>query len=156
MRWAFFDQPFLAHLFSSLFAPSLYWAWEPLSSSPFGGPYFMKSPFPAATSVSCSPFIYWFLGIPEGLKEYGALFSEGPSSVWPSVRAGFKGIRRSLGFDRNTIRKYIHLDQAAGMWRGSLFPQEGELINRLREVRAPALLGVRTAKTEGPLIILRP
>jgi transposase len=54
--------------------------------------------------------------------------------------AGFKGIRRSLGFDRKTIRKYIRLAQAAGVQRGSPFPQEGELIHRLREVQAPALL----------------
>jgi transposase len=53
---------------------------------------------------------------------------------------GFKGIRRSLGFDRNTIRKYIRLAQAAGVQRGSPFPEEGELVNRLKELPAPALL----------------
>ncbi len=35
---------------------------------------------------------------------------------------GFKGIRRSLGFDRNTIHKYIRLAQAAGVQLGSPFP----------------------------------
>jgi len=54
--------------------------------------------------------------------------------------AGFKEIRRSLGFDRNTIRKYIRLAQAAGVERGSPFPEEGDLVNRLREVQAPGLL----------------
>jgi len=54
--------------------------------------------------------------------------------------AGFKAIRRSLGFDRKTIRKYVHLAQAAGVQRGSPFPQECELVKRLKEVQAPAFL----------------
>jgi len=54
--------------------------------------------------------------------------------------ASFKGIRRSLGFDRNTIRKYVRLAQTAGVQRGTPFPQECELVNRLKEVQAPALL----------------
>lgn len=36
--------------------------------------------------------------------------------------AGFKGIRRSLGFDRKTIRKYVQLAQEAGVQRGESFP----------------------------------
>lgn len=54
--------------------------------------------------------------------------------------AGFKGIRRSLGFDRNTIRKYVRLAQAAGVRRGSPFPLEGDLINRLKEAQTSVLL----------------
>jgi transposase len=54
--------------------------------------------------------------------------------------AGFKAIRRSLGFDRKTVRKYIRLAQAAGVQRGSPLPEEGELVNRLKELQAPALL----------------
>ncbi len=38
--------------------------------------------------------------------------------------AGFKGIRRSLGFDRKTIRKYVQLAQEAGVQRGKSFPPE--------------------------------
>ena len=52
--------------------------------------------------------------------------------------ASFKAIRRSLGFDRNTIRKYVRLAQATGVERGSPFPEESELVKRLREVPAPA------------------
>jgi transposase len=54
--------------------------------------------------------------------------------------AGFKAIRRSLGFDRKTIRKYVHLAQQVGVARGKPFPQELELIGRLREVSASQLL----------------
>jgi len=54
--------------------------------------------------------------------------------------AGHKGICRSLGFDRNTIRKYVRLAQAAGVQRGNPFPPESELVQRLKEVQAPALL----------------
>ena len=54
--------------------------------------------------------------------------------------AGFKEIRRSLGFDRNTIRKYIRLAQTAGVERENPFPEEVDLVNRLREVQAPGLL----------------
>lgn len=54
--------------------------------------------------------------------------------------ASFKGIRRSLGFDRNTIRKYVKLAQTAGVQRGSPFPEECELAKRLKEVQAPAFL----------------
>jgi transposase len=53
---------------------------------------------------------------------------------------GFKEIRRSLGYDRNTIRKYIRLAQAAGVERGAPFPQEYDLVKRLKEVQVPAIL----------------
>ncbi len=54
--------------------------------------------------------------------------------------AGFKAIRRSLGFDRNTIRKYVGLAQAVGVRRGDPFPQESELVRRLKEVQTSGLL----------------
>jgi transposase len=54
--------------------------------------------------------------------------------------ASFKGVRRSLGFDRNTIRKYVRLAQAAKVQRGTPFPEECELVNRLKQLQAPALL----------------
>lgn len=46
--------------------------------------------------------------------------------------AGFKQIKRSLGFDRNTVRKYIRLAQVAGVARGAPFPPEEELAQRLQ------------------------
>ncbi|MDD5234394.1 MAG: hypothetical protein PHG91_13455 [Syntrophales bacterium] len=48
--------------------------------------------------------------------------------------AGFKQIRRSLGFDRNTVRKYIRLAQMTGVARGAPFPPEEELALRLQTV----------------------
>jgi len=54
--------------------------------------------------------------------------------------AGFKAIRRSLGFDRKTIRKYVQLAQQVGVARGQPFPEELELIGRLREVSTSQLL----------------
>ena len=53
--------------------------------------------------------------------------------------ARFKAIQRSLGFDRNTIRKYVRLAQTAGVQQGGPFPEEGELVRRMKEVQAPAL-----------------
>jgi len=40
--------------------------------------------------------------------------------------ARFKAIQRSLGFDRNTIRKYVRLGQTAGVQQRSPFPEEEE------------------------------
>jgi len=54
--------------------------------------------------------------------------------------AGFKAIGRSLGFDRNTVRKYVELAQQVGVARGEPFPEETELVRRLREVSASHLL----------------
>lgn len=54
--------------------------------------------------------------------------------------ANIKAIQRSLGFDRNTIRKYVRLAQAAGVQRGAPFPPEGDLVHRLKEMQAPVLL----------------
>ena len=54
--------------------------------------------------------------------------------------AGFKTIRRSLGFDRKTIRKYVHCAQMTGVTRDSPFPEESALITRLKEVTSSRLL----------------
>jgi len=54
--------------------------------------------------------------------------------------AGFKAIRRSLGFDRNTVRKYIRLAQSVGVQRGAPFLDEGELSSKLKAVQDPAAL----------------
>jgi len=51
-----------------------------------------------------------------------------------------KGIKSSLKFDRKTIRKYISLAEQLGVRRGEPFPDEQELIKRLRALsRSPAL-----------------
>jgi transposase len=47
--------------------------------------------------------------------------------------AGFKSIRRSLGFDRNTIRKYVTLAQSVGVSREGPFPAETELVESARD-----------------------
>ena len=44
--------------------------------------------------------------------------------------AGFKQIERSLGFDRNTVRKYIRLAQVAGVARGTPFPPPRRSLRR--------------------------
>lgn len=49
--------------------------------------------------------------------------------------AGFKAIRRSLGFDRNTVRKYVRLAQSVGVQRGAPFPAEGELSSKLKAIQ---------------------
>jgi transposase len=43
-----------------------------------------------------------------------------------------KGIQRSLGVDRNTVRKYIEMAQAAGVRSQEPFPEETELIGRIK------------------------
>jgi transposase len=45
---------------------------------------------------------------------------------------GLQEIRRSLGFDRNTVRKYVRLAQAVGVSRGAPFPPEGDLAEKLK------------------------
>jgi transposase len=60
--------------------------------------------------------------------------------------AGFKAIRRSLGFDRKTIRKYVGLACLVGVARGSAFPEESELIGKLKEVSNSHLLRERPAQ----------
>lgn len=54
--------------------------------------------------------------------------------------AGFKSIRRSLGFDRNTIRKYVALAQSVGVSRDVAFPQETELVEKLKGLSHRGLL----------------
>ncbi len=43
-----------------------------------------------------------------------------------------KGIKRSLKFDRKTVRKYIHMAQRLGVRRGQPLPDEQELIKGLK------------------------
>lgn len=43
-----------------------------------------------------------------------------------------KGIKRSLGFDRKTIRKYILMAPQLGVKRGGPFPDEQELIKGIK------------------------
>jgi len=54
--------------------------------------------------------------------------------------AGFKSIQRSLGFDRNTIRKYVGLAQSVGVTREGPFPEEAELVKKLGVVYHRGLL----------------
>lgn len=54
--------------------------------------------------------------------------------------AGFKSIHRSLGFDRNTVRKYVQLGQEAGVERGAPFPPESDLVQRLKGLTRSELL----------------
>jgi transposase len=54
--------------------------------------------------------------------------------------AGFKRIQRSLGFDRNTIRKYVGLAQSVGVSREAPFPEEAELVEKLKGLHARGLL----------------
>jgi transposase len=56
---------------------------------------------------------------------------------------GIKDIRRSLGFDRNTVRKYVRLAQLAGVSREGPFPPEGELVEKLKSVKESSALNVR-------------
>jgi len=60
--------------------------------------------------------------------------------------AGFKSIRRSLGFDRNTIRKYVALAQSVGLSRDVPFPAETELIEKLKGLAHRGLLRETPAK----------
>ena len=54
--------------------------------------------------------------------------------------AGFKEIRRSMGLDRNTVRKYVRFAQAAGIDRGAPFPPEGELAEKLKAIMDGSVL----------------
>ena len=54
--------------------------------------------------------------------------------------AGFKSIRRSLGFDRKTIRKYVTMAQLVGVSRGEPFPEETELVEKLKVLHHGGLL----------------
>jgi len=54
--------------------------------------------------------------------------------------AGIRTIKRSLGFDRKTVRKYVDLGQKAGVQRGVPFPAEDELVRKLKELSTSTLL----------------
>jgi transposase len=43
-----------------------------------------------------------------------------------------KGIKRSLGVDRNTVRRYVEMARRAGVQRQEPFPPETELIQRIK------------------------
>ena len=66
-----------------------------------------------------------------------------------------KGIKRSLGFDRKTIRRYIHMAQQVGVKREEPFPDEQELLKRLRSLchslslyEAPAINSINTYRDQ--------
>jgi transposase len=46
--------------------------------------------------------------------------------------AGVKGISHSLGFDRDTVRKYVRVAQKVGIERNKPFPDPGEVVSRLK------------------------
>jgi transposase len=51
-----------------------------------------------------------------------------------------KSIERSLGFDRKTIRKYVKWAQNVGVQRGESFPEEADLIGRIKALTDSSLL----------------
>lgn len=51
-----------------------------------------------------------------------------------------KGIQRSLGFHRRTIRKYVALAQSVGVSREGPFPEESELVEKLKVLDPGGLL----------------
>lgn len=51
-----------------------------------------------------------------------------------------RGIKRALGFDRKTIRKYIQIAQDLGVKRGEDFPDEQELIKAFKSADKSACL----------------
>ncbi len=66
-----------------------------------------------------------------------------------------KGIKRSLGFDRKTIRRYIHIAQQVGVNREGPFPEEQELLQRLRPLshsptlyEAPAIKSINNYRDQ--------
>jgi transposase len=54
--------------------------------------------------------------------------------------AGIKAIRRSLGFDRETIRKYIRLAEDVGVSRDEPFPEESEIVRKIKGIKDTGLL----------------
>ena len=46
--------------------------------------------------------------------------------------AGVKGISQSLGFDRDTVRKYVRMAQKAGIDRNQPFPEGQEVVSKLK------------------------
>lgn len=45
---------------------------------------------------------------------------------------GVKGISHSLGFDRDTVRKYVRMAQKVGIDRGKPFPEGEEVVSKLK------------------------
>jgi len=62
--------------------------------------------------------------------------------------SGVKGISRSLGLDRKTVRRYVRLGELAGVSRGGAFPEEEELVRRFRELRKSTSIRERPAQAE--------
>jgi len=48
--------------------------------------------------------------------------------------AGIKRITRSLGYDRKTVRRYVHAGLEAGLKRGEPFPDEQQMLGKLKAV----------------------
>jgi transposase len=48
--------------------------------------------------------------------------------------AGIKAITRSLGYDRKTVRRYVHAGLDAGLKREEPFPDEQEMLGKLKVV----------------------
>ncbi len=48
--------------------------------------------------------------------------------------AGIKAITRSLGYDRKTVRRYVHAGMEAGLKREDPFPDEQEMVGKLKAV----------------------
>ena len=48
--------------------------------------------------------------------------------------AGIKAITRSLGYDRKTVRRYVHAGLDAGLKREEPFPDEQEMLGKLKAV----------------------
>jgi transposase len=57
-----------------------------------------------------------------------------------------KGIERSFGIDRKTVRKYVRLAQSIGVCRDKAFPLETELVNQLTSLSHSRLLRERPAR----------
>jgi transposase len=57
-----------------------------------------------------------------------------------------KGIERSFGIDRKTVRKYVRLAQSLGISRDRAFPLESELVSQLRSLSNSRLLREKPAR----------
>ena len=60
---------------------------------------------------------------------------------------GIKGIQKSLGYDRKTVRRYVRAGLKVGLTRAEPFPDEQELIGKLKELwESQPCLGKRRPK----------
>ena len=64
--------------------------------------------------------------------------------------AGIKAITRSLGYDRKTVRRYVHAGLDAGLKREEPFPDEQEMLGKLKAVMDRSVL-VRQAPAKESL-----